>query len=277
MSYVGHDFQPSPSPLIMRVVSLVPSLTDTLFALGLTNKEVVGRTRWCIHPQDMAGQVMIVGGTKTPNLAKIRSLTPDLIVMDKEENPLPVYRELIDEGFTIFVSEVKSPSDVPKMLRDLGKACGKATAGDALAIICQDSINSLKPSARSARTVPLIWHKPLMTVSPNKYPGAILSKVGFEVIDTNPQGNGYPEISFEEFIEHKIELILLTSEPHNFTLEEGKSIAKEIVAAGGLKPAVVHVDGEDLTWFGARTAPALARLAEFCQQTLDTMEHQYDE
>ena len=98
----------------------------------------------------------------------------------------------------------------------------------------------------------------------------------FEVIDTNPQGNGYPEITFEEFIEHKIELILLTSEPHNFTDEEGKSIAEEIVTAGGLKPTVVHIDGEDLTWFGARTAPALARLAEFCHQTLDTMKHQYD-
>ena len=78
----------------MRVVSLVPSLTDTLFALGLTNKEVVGRTPWCIHPRELVEQVMIVGGTKTPNLGKIRSLKPDLIVMDKEENPLPVYREL---------------------------------------------------------------------------------------------------------------------------------------------------------------------------------------
>ena len=261
----------------MRVVSLVPSLTDTLFALGLTNKEVVGRTPWCIHPRELVEQVMIVGGTKTPNLGKIRSLKPDLIVMDKEENPLPVYRELIAEGFTIFVSEVKSPSDVPQMLRELGKACGKDAAGDALALICQDSLNSLKKSTRSARTVPLIWHKPLMAVSPNKYPGAILCEVGFEVIDTNPQSNGYPEISFAEFIKHKIELILLTSEPHNFTTEEGNSIAKEIVAAGGSKPTVVHIDGEDLTWFGARTAPALARLADFCQKTLDTMEHQYDE
>ena len=261
----------------MRVVSLVPSLTDTLFALGLTNKEVVGRTPWCIHPREMVEQVMVVGGTKTPNLGKIRSLQPDLIVMDKEENPLSVYQELIAEGFTIFVSEVKSPSDVPQMLRELGKACGKDAAGDALALICQDSLSSLKKSTRSARTVPLIWHKPLMAVSPNKYPGAILCEVGFEVIDTNPQGNGYPEISIEEFIEHKIELILLTSEPHNFTTEEGKSIVQEIVSVGGLPPTVVHIDGEDLTWFGARTAPALARLAEFCQQTLDTMKHQYDE
>ena len=142
----------------MRVVSLVPSLTDTLFALGLTTKEVVGRTPWCIHPVEMVDQVMVVGGTKTPNLGKIRSLKPDLIVMDKEENPLPVYQELIAEGFTIFVSKVKSPSDVPQMLRELGKACGKDAAGVALALFCQDSLSSLKKSTTSARTVPLIWH-----------------------------------------------------------------------------------------------------------------------
>ena len=90
----------------MRVVSLVPSLTQTLFDLGLTTDEVVGRTPWCIHPKDKVEQVMIVGGTKTPNLNKIRNLEPDLIVMDKEENPFEIYQTLQNEGFTIFVKRV---------------------------------------------------------------------------------------------------------------------------------------------------------------------------
>ena len=67
----------------MRVVSLVPSLTQTLFDLGLSTDEVVGRTPWCIHPAGKVDQVMVIGGTKTPNLDKIRRLKPDLIVMDK--------------------------------------------------------------------------------------------------------------------------------------------------------------------------------------------------
>ena len=75
----------------MRIVSLVPSLTLTLFDLGLTSNEIVGRTPWCIHPAEKVSEVMVVGGTKTPNLNKIRKLKPDLIVMDKEENPLDVY------------------------------------------------------------------------------------------------------------------------------------------------------------------------------------------
>mgnify|MGYP001164076507 FL=1 len=250
----------------MRVVSLVPSLTQTLFDLGLSTDEVVGRTPWCIHPKDKVEQVMIVGGTKTPNLNKIRNLKPDLIVMDKEENPLEIYQTLQHEGFAIFVSEVESPRDVPKMLRHLGKACGRDSAGEQLALLCEDSLNQIHSVTRCFRTVPLIWHKPLMAVSPRKYAGAILSEVGFDVIDTHPRSNGYPEISTNDFIEHDVELLLLTSEPHKFTIEEGVAICDMIESAGGKRPAALQIDGEDLTWFGSRTASAIARLVEFHNQ-----------
>ena len=258
----------------MRIVSLVPSLTETLFALGLTSDEVVGRTSWCIHPENMISDVMVIGGTKTPNLGKIRKLKPDLIVMDKEENPLSVYQTLAKEGYQIFVSEVLSPDDVPHMLRELGKACNKYSEGESLANLCQDSLDSLKQNSPLVKTIPLIWHNPLMTVSPRRYSGAILTKVGFDVIDTEPEGNGYPKITIEEFIKHGIELILLTSEPYNFSTEEGISIGKEIASAGGTAPEIVHVDGEDLTWFGARTASALTRLTDFRKRLFNTMKLQ---
>ena len=253
----------------MRVVSLVPSLTQTLFDLGLTSNEVLGRTPWCIHPKEKVEQVMVIGGTKTPNLNKIRSLEPDLIVMDKEENPLEIYQALTDEGYAIFVSEVESAKDVPKMLRELGKACGRESAGEQLALLCEDSLNQISKVGNGLRTVPLIWYEPLMAVGPNKYAGAILSLVGFDVIDTHPDGNGYPEVSVEDFMMHDVELILLTSEPHEFTLDEGNGIAANIVKAGGTAPMVKLIDGEDLTWFGSRTAPAIARLVEFYDQ-IDT-------
>ena len=209
---------------------------------------------------------MVIGGTKTPNLNKIRSLEPDLIVMDKEENPLEIYQTLTDEGYAIFVSEVESPRDVPKMLRELGKACNRESAGEQLALLCEDSLNQISNVEHALRTVPLIWYEPLMAVGPNKYAGAILSLVGFDIIDTHPNGNGYPEVLVEDFIEHDIELILLTSEPHEFTLDEGNGIAANIVKAGGKAPMVKLIDGEDLTWFGSRTPPAIARLADFHDQ-----------
>ena len=255
----------------VRIVSLVPSLTETLFALGLTSDEVVGRTAWCIHPKNIVDDVMVIGGTKTPNLGKIRNLNPDLIVMDKEENPLTVYQTLKKEGYTIFVSEVTSPDDVPQMLQELGKMCNKESVGIELAAKCRESLDSLAQRESTTRTVPLIWHEPLMAVSPSKYPGAILTAVGFNVVDTEPQGNGYPEISIREFIEHEIELILLTSEPHNFSTEEGISIAEKIMSAGGVSPEVIHIDGEDLTWFGSRTASALSKLADFRTHVFKTM------
>ena len=250
----------------MRVVSLVPSLTQTLFDLGLTTAEVVGRTPWCIHPEEIVEQVMVIGGTKTPNLNKIRSLNPDLIVMDKEENPLEIYQTLADEGYAIFVSKVESARDVPKMLRELGNACNRESAGEQLALLCEDSLNQISKVGNGLRTVPLIWYEPLMAVGPNKYAGAILSLVGFDVVDTHPDGNGYPEVSVDDFIEHDVELILLTSEPHEFTIDEGNSIASSIGKAGGKAPIVKLIDGEDLTWFGSRTAPAIARLVEFHNQ-----------
>ena len=250
----------------MRVVSLVPSLTKTLFDLGMTANEVIGRTPWCIHPHGLVDDVEFVGGTKNPRIEKIRALKPDLIVMDKEENPLKVFQTLSAEGFNIFVSEVEAPEDVPQMLRDLGQACGRTSAGEQLALLCEDSLNQIIPSVQSPRTLPLIWHKPLMAVSPRRYSGAILSLVGFQVIDTHPDSNGYPEISIDDFISNRIELILLTSEPHKFTMAEGQAIVDSIVAAGGDPPQVCLIDGEDLTWFGSTTGPAIARLRDFRQQ-----------
>ena len=152
------------------------------------------------------------------------------------------------------------------MLRELGKACNREFAGEQLALLCEDSLDQIPKVGNGLRTVPLIWYEPLMAVGPNKYAGAILSLVGFDVIDTHPDGNGYPEVSVEDFIKHDVELILLTSEPHEFTLDEGNGIAANIVNAGGKAPLVKLIDGEDLTWFGSRTAPAIARLVEFHDQ-----------
>tara|TARA_B100000767_G_C19738659_1_gene525096 strand:+ start:475 stop:1233 length:759 start_codon:yes stop_codon:yes gene_type:complete len=245
----------------MRVVSLVPSLTATLFDLGLDSNQVVGRTPWCIHPKDGVKDILEIGGTKNPNLAKIRDLNPDLIVMDREENPLKVYNILSQEGFEIFVSEVESPSDVPLMIRELGKACGRPNEGEDLAIACEVALTETIREKKDLKTIPLIWHKPLMAVSPSKYSGSILSHVGFEIVDTAPEGNGYPVVNVQDFLAFEIQLILLTSEPHKFTIEEGEDIAKMIESAGGSRPMIELIDGEDLTWFGSKTKDALTRFA----------------
>ena len=103
----------------MRVVSVVPSLTLTLAELGLEASQLVGRTPWCIHPESFVQDVQIIGGTKTPNIKKIRTLNPDLVILDREENPKEFYDELVALGIETYVSTVEHPRDVPAMLIEL--------------------------------------------------------------------------------------------------------------------------------------------------------------
>ena len=114
----------------MRIVSLVPSLTLTLFDFGCTTDEVVGRTPWCVHPEAMVAHVPVVGGTKTPNLNKILAASPDVVVLDREENPKAVYEALIDAGITVYASSVEHPNEVPKMLRELGTLVNRREAAE---------------------------------------------------------------------------------------------------------------------------------------------------
>ena len=117
----------------MRIVSLVPSLTLTLFELGCSIDEVVGRTPWCIHPSEKVSKVPVVGGTKTPNMNKILSANPDLVVLDREENPKAVYEQLVEAGIEVFVCTVEHPNDVPQLLRELGAKINREKSGEAWA------------------------------------------------------------------------------------------------------------------------------------------------
>ena len=107
----------------MKIISLVPSITETLFALGLDEKEIVGRTPWCIHPEQGVKSIDVVGGTKTPNINKIKNLNPDLVILDRE-NRKEFYDSLLELGIQTYVSQINSPQDVPEFLRDLGRLTG---------------------------------------------------------------------------------------------------------------------------------------------------------
>ena len=241
----------------MRVVSLVPSLTETLFDLGLGLDEVVGRTPWCIHPA-AAHDVPVVGGTKTPNLTQIFNARPDVVVLDREENPKAVHDTLVEQGVAVVVSTVEHPSDVPALLRELGEAVGRAEDGERLAIATEAALAG-QPSAKTPgpRVAPMIWHEPLMAVGPRRYAGALLEVMGWTVPDLEPGGNGYPVVTPQALVEHRIEGLLLSSEPHAFTMEEGEAIADAVEALGAPRPWCRLIDGEALTWFGSRTHRSL--------------------
>ena len=247
----------------MRVISLVPSLTLTLAELGLDRSQLVGRTPWCIHPESFVQDVPVVGGTKTPNLNKIRNAQPDLVILDREENPKEFYEALIKSGIEVYVSTVEHPSEVPEMLHELGQLLNLAPKAKELA----DAINAeLATTSETGPTVlPMIWHDPLMAVSPTKYAGALLECCGFNVPDIEPEGNGYPVVTPQAIQLHDVEGLLLSSEPHEFSKQEGEAISDAVEALGGPRPWTRCIDGEALTWFGSHTLHGLRTFSALCK------------
>lgn len=243
----------------MRIVSLVPSLTLTLFDFGLRANSIVGRTPWCIHPKAQVSKVPIVGGTKTPSLSKIEAAQPDLVVMDKDENPKAVYEWCLEQGYATFVCDVRHPCEVPDMLRELGAAVKCSSAAETLAASIESALAEV-PTAGQRRAVPLIWHKPLMAANGSTYAGNMLACMGYDVPDIETEGTGYPEVTPELMVEHGITDLFLSSEPHEFTLEEGEAIKASFQSMGFPAPAIHFIDGEDLTWMGSHTGVALRRL-----------------
>jgi ABC-type Fe3+-hydroxamate transport system substrate-binding protein len=245
--------------LSVRVVSLVPSLTLTLFDFGLTSEHIVGRTPWCIHPKSEVDEVPVVGGTKTPTLSKIKAACPDLVVMDRDENPKAVYEWCLEQGFSTFVCHVRHPSDVPGMLRELGVAVGCEEAAEAFAVAIEDELAQV-PVQGSRTALPLIWHDPLMAANGTTYAGNMLTCLGFKVPNIESEGTGYPVVTPDSIVENGVTDLFLSSEPHEFTTAEGQALHAALAQCTDQPPAVHFIDGEDLTWMGSRTATALQRL-----------------
>lgn len=245
----------------MRIVSLVPSLTLTLFDFGLTSEDIVGRTPWCIHPEGEVEVVTVVGGTKTPTLSKIKAARPDLVVMDRDENPKAVYEWCQEQGFPTFVCHVRHPREVPNMLRELGSAVGREDAAEAFATSIESELEHL-PVGRSRTALPLIWHDPLMAANGMTYAGNMLTCLGFTVPNIEPEGTGYPVVSPDSIIAHGVTDLFLSSEPHEFTTAEGQELHAALAEKTDHPPTIHFIDGEDLTWMGSRTAEALRRLRD---------------
>jgi len=187
---------------------------------------------------------------------RIIELSPDLVVLEREENPLAVYERLEGAGIRTWVAHVMAVADVAPMLRSLGAAIGCLDAAEALAVEVEGALAAVPGCDRPPRTMPLIWHEPLMAVAPGRYSGDLLARCGFDVVDPLP-GAGYPEVTAARIGELGVEILLLTSEPHDFTIEEGEAIANAVESKGYARPRPVKVDGEALTWFGARTGSAV--------------------
>ena len=139
----------------MRIVSLVPSITETLFDLGLTTDEIVGRTKFCIHPKDRVDKVEMIGGTKNLNIDKIKSLKPDFIIANKEENVREQVEELMKD-FKVLVTNMETLEDNYYLLKQLGHLFGKEEKAQFFNLKTYEAFDSQK-SEKRLKVAYLIW------------------------------------------------------------------------------------------------------------------------
>jgi ABC-type Fe3+-hydroxamate transport system substrate-binding protein len=225
-----------------RIISLVPSQTELLFDLGL-EKEIVGITKFCVHPQAKVSDVVKIGGTKKFDMDKIIQLEPDLIIGNKEENYKEGILEL-QEKFPVWMSDINDIYDALFMIQSIGEITGRSEKAYEIAFTIKKDILSYRTKLRK-KAMYLIWKEPYMTVGSNTFINEMLKICGFENIFQDHLR--YPVISEEDIKKASPEVILLSSEPYPFKEKHIHEFRQLCPLAN-----VLIVDGEMFSWYGSR-------------------------
>ncbi|SHM03531.1 helical backbone metal receptor [Mucilaginibacter sp. OK098] len=225
-----------------RIISVVPSQTELLFYLGL-DEEIIGITKFCIHPADKFKSTTKIGGTKQLDIAKIISLKPDLIIANKEENERSQLEELM-QHFPVWISDISDLDGALQMIAGVGALVGKHKEALALNNNISLKFNELKLAPLDLHVAYFIWRKPYMVAGKNTFIDDMLQKCG---LVNAFEKERYPEIDALLLREAKPDVILLSSEPYPFK-------EKHIVELKAIIPnAVIKlVDGEMFSWYGSR-------------------------
>ena len=245
-----------------RIVSLVPSHTESLFALG-AGALVAGATDYCVHPLQALCAVPRVGGTKNPGIAKILELAPDVVIANREENRRADVERLEAAGVPVLVTYARTAVEAIADLRRLGELTQTAERAEALARGIERALERARSRARgrSVRYLALIWKGPYMAIGHDTFAHDLLAACG----GTNPLpldgGRRYPRLDERAIEQLDPQLILLPTEPYPFGPEEREPLLRLRCAAA--RSARVHVvEGELLTWYGPRMERALALFSE---------------
>ncbi|MFJ8695370.1 helical backbone metal receptor [Streptomyces roseolilacinus] len=225
----------------MRVVSLVPSLTE---AVAVTAPgALVARTDWCTHPADLG--VPRIGGTKNPDVAAVTALRPDLVVANEEENRPEDLAALRAAGLDVLVTEIR---DLEQALRELDRvlrACGVPSRPRWLDE-AEGAWSALAPDGPPRRAVVPVWRRPWMVLGRDTFAGDLLARLGVANVYAG-HAERYPRVPLDELRAAGADLVVLPDEPYRFTADDGPE------AFAGLPAALV--DGRHLTWYG----PSLVR------------------
>lgn len=236
-----------------RIVSLVPSQTELLYDLGL-REEVVGITKFCVHPQEWFRNKKRVGGTKTVHLDIVRELQPDLIIANKEENTKEQI-ETLATAYPMWVSNIQTIEEGLEMITSVGALTGKTIEAQQLANEIREGFDKLQRSSNPLKVAYYIWKGPWMCAGGDTFISDVIKRVGWE--NVNAHLPRYPEVGPEMLGHSGVDLVLLSSEPYPFKEKHIEEIKAVLPNA-----EVLLVDGEMFSWYGSRMAKAIPYLAQ---------------
>ncbi len=243
-----------------RIVSLVPSLTEALFALGL-GPRVVGVTDWCVHPADEVAKLPKVGGTKNPDLEAVRSLAPDLVIANQEENRRRDVERLEAAGIPVWVTYPRSVREGAALLRELAElGASPERVGEVVAPV-QDALaeaERVRP-IRAVRVFCPIWRDPWMSVGADTYAHDLLTLCGGVNVFADREDRRYPRVTLDDVVAAAPEVVLLPDEPYRFTAKDVAELCR--LALPAARNGRIHViDGTLVSWYGPRIARAIREL-----------------
>jgi ABC-type Fe3+-hydroxamate transport system substrate-binding protein len=247
---------------VVRIVSLVPSLTELLFALGLEDR-IVGRTGFCVHPKGPVRRVSKVGGTKTVDIPKIRKLGPTHLVVNIDENPRGVVDELASFVPHVIVTHPIEPEDNVGLYRMLGGIFGRDARAEELARAFEDElVLTRREMARLPReqVLYLIWKSPWMSVARDTYISRMLALVGWDTVPERPHSR-YPSVDLDAPSVRDVSHILLSTEPYSFAERHFADLRAELPT--GMHPHLSLIDGGFTSWYGSRAIEGLRYLRQF--------------
>lgn len=237
-----------------RIISVVPSQTELLADLGL-EEEVVGITRFCVHPERWFRSKTRVGGTKRLNIKTIRSLSPDLIIANKEENE-QAQIEALSREFPVWVSDIRTLDDALEMINLVGELTGRASVGVQMAEEIRSMFSGFRGTGEMGRVAYFIWYRPWMVAGGDTFIHDILGRVGWKNVFADRLR--YPETTLEELQALNPGLVLLSSEPFPFSEKHVEELRDVLPHA-----EIRLVDGEMFSWYGSRLLRAGEYLRTF--------------
>ncbi|MCI0341041.1 MAG: helical backbone metal receptor [Planctomycetales bacterium] len=244
-----------------RVVSLVPSLTEGVFALGAGDR-LVGVTKFCVYPEE-AMAVPAVGGTKRPDIGTVVELRPDLVLLSADENRREDAEALEEAGLATFATEPRRLPDVSSVLRRIGRLLGVDATGQRVADRVATAVAAAEAAApcgrRRPRVLTLVWKKPFVTAGPRTYLADLVRRAGGEPLHPGGDLSDWPRIAAEEALRAAPDVVLLPDEPYAFTEADAEGWrGREGLPEGA---TVRVVDGQLVTWAGPRVGEGVRLVA----------------